>query len=806
MADRHGNVLPAGLELEGYRIGPVLGAGGFGITYKAHDIRLDRSVAIKEYMPRHLAMRDADGSSVRPISGDDRGAYEGGLKAFEREGRTLVKFRHPNIVPALKLFDAHGTAYLVMDYVEGESLLATLKSRKTLPEAALRAILGPLLDGLETVYANGYVHRDIKPGNIFIRAEDGSPVLLDFGAARQALGTQTKALTSIVTPGYAPIEQYSEQAAQGPWTDIYALGATLYRAATGIKPPDAPDRAREDAIVPMAGRAAGRFSAAFLSAIDAALALQPEDRPQSVTAWRAMFGDRADASVETRIPSRPPQSAPHRNAGGRNGRTRRIAAGIAAAAVVAALAIGWLLTGPWFGATPPARSAGIEIRGFAVADRRSEMVWLKNKIERNLVELFNKRGMTVRSAATVNRMLPANYHAIVGKIDRIDDDVSVSVTLLAPDRTVVSSTELSGPFAVLRRIYKVIPETLIYGLDVHPRRLTYRKSKERPSASLLAYAHYLMARRAMRRKKPAEARALLLEAIGIDGRFAMAVWSIGQIERAAGNAEKAKEWEAKAQAIDLDHPRWPFTASAAAAKILPPLMAALRRGKVETLAEGLQYRHAALTSDRITLHAWTFALDRYAPRVVTMPGRNGGSVAAFAKAHGALVAINGGFFDIDARQRLSTSGLLVVDGVRLGEATGKGGSGVLLRRGAALQIVWRSAATSLSGIDDALQSGPVIVEPGGKLGIRSNSFNRLPRSAICLTPGHFTLVAVAGGVSLYELAKVLAARRKDGGFACEVALNLDGGPSTQAIVTTKKSRIHVKGLWKVHNAIVVRRR
>jgi len=806
MAQRHGNVLPTGVVLEGYRIGPPLGAGGFGITYKAHDIRLDRDVAIKEYMPRHLAMRDlGDGISVRPINDGEHAAYESGLKAFEREGRTLVKFRHPNIVPALKLFDSHGTAYLVMDYVEGESLRDILSAHKTLPEAELRAIAMPLLQGLDTIHADGYIHRDIKPGNIFIRAADGSPVLLDFGAARQAVGAQSQGLTSIVTPGYAPIEQYSEQAPQGPWTDIYALGATLYRAITGGKPADAPQRTRDDTLVPARAAAGGSYSEAFLAAIDAALALRQEDRPQSAAEWRHMLD--ADATAETGK-AKPQSVIGSTGISRRPALGRRLATAAAAAILVVTVVAGWLLTGPWFGsdAASPGKAAGIEIRKFAVSDRRPEMAWLRNKVERNLVELFNDRGMAVRSSATVNRTLPKGYHAIVGRIDRIDEDVSISVTLLNPTGTVVSSTELSAPFPVLRKLYKTIPQALVYGLDVNPRALVRRKSKERPTASLLAFAHYLMAQRAMRRQRPDTARERLLEAARIDAKFAMAYWSIGQIERSVGNTGKAKEWEAKAQAIDLDHPRWPFTGSAAAAKILPHLMLALRRGKRETIDRGIIYRRVELKADRIAFHAWSFAQDRYALRVATLPDHNGGSVAAFAKAHGALMAVNGGFFDIDAGNRLSASGLLVVGGVRLGEITGKGGSGVLLRRGGQIQIVWRRAVGSLEGLDDAVQSGPVIVEPGGKLGIRSNSFNRLPRSAICLTPGRFTVVVVTGGLSLYELAKVLAARRKDGGFSCNVALNLDGGPSTQAYMQAGNSSLHLKGLWKVHNAIVVRRR
>jgi serine/threonine protein kinase len=300
MPDLHGNALPKGYVFEGYRIESVLGAGGFGITYMALEGKLDRHVAIKEYMPRDLAMRETDGRSVRPISEEDKADFDYGLTRFEDEGRTLVKFRHPNIVPVLKFFDANGTAYLVMEYVEGQSLQDVLERHKTLPENELREILGPILDGLETIHEANYLHRDIKPDNIFIRAADGSPVLLDFGAARQALGSKSRTLTSIVTPGYAPFEQYSAKGKQGPWTDIYGIGATLYRAVTEARPPDAAERILDDEYVSASNSSKRQYSARFLGAIDAALALQPQDRPQNIAAWRSVLNEGASAAAQVK--------------------------------------------------------------------------------------------------------------------------------------------------------------------------------------------------------------------------------------------------------------------------------------------------------------------------------------------------------------------------------------------------------------------------------------------------------------------------------------------------------------------------
>ena len=184
------------------------------------------------------------------------------------EARTLARFQHPNIVRVHHFFEAHSTAYIAMDYVEGETLSAYLTRKGPLSEVEIKGILYPLLSALAVVHGANFLHRDIKPGNIVLRDSDVSPVLLDFGAARQAIGAKSRSVTSIVTPGYAPIEQYSSRGRQGPWTDIYALGGGCYRALTGQVPDDATDRVRHDPLVPVAQRCAGRASAAFLSAVD----------------------------------------------------------------------------------------------------------------------------------------------------------------------------------------------------------------------------------------------------------------------------------------------------------------------------------------------------------------------------------------------------------------------------------------------------------------------------------------------------------------------------------------------------------
>ncbi len=293
MAASAPNALAAGHALQEYRIERVLGVGGFGLTYLATDANLNLKVAIKEYLPDDIAARGAD-NSITPRSPDTADTFDWGKRRFLDESRTVASFRHPNIVRVMRFFEANGTAYMVMEFVEGAALPDWMKAHRPLAQAQVAALIEPLLDGLAVVHKAGFLHRDIKPGNIYVR-DDGSPVLLDFGSARQRTGD----LTTIVSPGFAPFEQYHETGNQGPWSDIYALGGVLYWMITGRKPHDAAARVRTDTM-PSALQIADRglFRPEFLAAIDWALAPHEEQRPQSVAEWRqALLGN---APVEAR--------------------------------------------------------------------------------------------------------------------------------------------------------------------------------------------------------------------------------------------------------------------------------------------------------------------------------------------------------------------------------------------------------------------------------------------------------------------------------------------------------------------------
>ena len=322
------NALPLGSRLPGtqvdqYEVTAILGAGGFGITYKARDHLLDSDVAIKEYLPNDFAVRHRDGATVAPNSSADKENFDWGLERFLEEARTLSKFKQePNIVRVENFVEANGTAYMVMQYEEGIPLDEYIKQNGVLNEAQLKALMIPILDSLRTLHSENYYHRDIKPANIYLR-KNGVPILLDFGAARQSLSEHSRSVTSILTSGYAPIEQYSERGTLVPATDLYALGATMYRCITGNVPPSAPDRVaafhndEADPLRPINAKSAG-YSQAFIDTVHWMLNPRLKDRPAHVDAVIARLTaeqvhlnpePQASPAPKTHIDNRRPQPA-----------------------------------------------------------------------------------------------------------------------------------------------------------------------------------------------------------------------------------------------------------------------------------------------------------------------------------------------------------------------------------------------------------------------------------------------------------------------------------------------------------------
>jgi serine/threonine protein kinase len=273
-----------------YLIGRALGAGGFAITYLAWDTRLARRVAIKEYMPSGLASRSGETSQVVAHTGQSQQDFKYGLERFLDEGRTVAQFEeHPGIISVINFFPANGTAYLVMEYLEGRTLKEHLAEKGgRLPFNEALAILTPVMDALRELHRHNVLHRDVSPDNIYI-TNNGQVKLLDFGAARQALQDRSQHLSVILKEGYAPEEQYRSTGNQGPWTDVYAVGATMYHLTTGTLPPQAIDRLAQDTIQ-LPSALGADIPPAAEDALMTALAVRAAQRYPTIQDFQAAIG------------------------------------------------------------------------------------------------------------------------------------------------------------------------------------------------------------------------------------------------------------------------------------------------------------------------------------------------------------------------------------------------------------------------------------------------------------------------------------------------------------------------------------
>ena len=282
MEASNNQALPVGYRLQGYEIRKVLSAGGFSFVYIAHD-KDKKTVAIKEYLPITLALR-ADGEKVQVTSAEVSASFGYGLKCFFEEGRALANINHKNIVRVLNFFRANETVYMVMQYERGRSLQEfILGQNEPVSENFVRRVFSELLNGLREVHTQKLLHLDIKPANIYIRM-DGSPVLLDFGSARQTLSEVQPQLPPSYTPGFASPEQYFDRKLLGPWSDVYSVGATMYACLVRAVPMSADQRLKKDLLIPAEKAGENIYSKTLLKIIDGCLALDHLQRPQSLFA------------------------------------------------------------------------------------------------------------------------------------------------------------------------------------------------------------------------------------------------------------------------------------------------------------------------------------------------------------------------------------------------------------------------------------------------------------------------------------------------------------------------------------------
>ncbi len=290
--------LPKGTQIDNYIIRKTLTRGGFSVIYLASDMANNERIILKEYMPAKLATRDG---TMNVVARSDKTFenFKHGRKLFLQEAAALANLKHPNIVNVVNFFSANGTVYIAMEFAQGQNLQAYIKKHGGyMSEQFITTVFPPLLDALRTIHKTGFLHLDIKPGNIHIRP-GGKPLLLDFGAVHPIMQTRSDQPTQVVTPGYSPIEQYSNRGYVGPWTDIYAIGATMRTCIEDKAPPSAPERHENDQVKPAVEAFRKKYSEELLKIIDWAMEVDPLLRPQSVDALLEAFPLSGNSNVNT---------------------------------------------------------------------------------------------------------------------------------------------------------------------------------------------------------------------------------------------------------------------------------------------------------------------------------------------------------------------------------------------------------------------------------------------------------------------------------------------------------------------------
>ena len=457
----------------------------------------------------------------------------------------------------------------------------------------------------------------------------------------------------------------------------------------------------------------------------------------------------------------------------------------------------------------PGEEIDLEVASFGIEGAEDEfLVWLKTKIERNLVELFVDNGRRTAHRLAAIKPDSSPHRKIEGTLSAVDaGTVEVSARMLDESGRVVASTSFSAPREFLKANYKALPETLVYGLDVGVQSLKPLATKARLTKSLPAYALFVQARSEAARQNLDGALGLLDQAIAIDPAFATAHRGAGELLRAKGDEAAAKAREAEADRINLDHPKVPLLAGVA--QPLPDSLATIAAKSWTEAAPGLAMKDAEVASYGVRILAWKFDPALYHLAVATQLTDQGSTARQIRENRHAILAVNGGFFDIDRSSRLSPSGGVVSEGRKVSPYRDGAGSGVLYEKAGSVGIGWSKDWASLGEVTNAMQAGPMVVDPGGKNGIFKNDFNRHNRTAVCVTGDSQVVVAVAtGGLSLFELGAILSAAERDGGFACERAINMDGGPSTQASFRSPDGKVsrEVEATWPSQNALILTKR
>lgn len=388
--------------------------------------------------------------------------------------------------------------------------------------------------------------------------------------------------------------------------------------------------------------------------------------------------------------------------------------------------------------------------------------------------------------------------------------VRVQISLHNSLAVSVASGELKGTIGFFRTIRNVLAESVVYALDIDPKTLIVKKTKKKPAKSNSAWALYLLAKKRILSEDYDKAVSLLCDAVREDSSFAIACWTLSHVYQEKGLEDSAALWNEEAHSIDANHPQWPIRDSVNKEEPLRSLFNESKQQSFKAADTGLVYKNIILKKYDLLVSVWIADLHFFSLDILMQKKNTGSHIEDLLSDRKELLAINGGFFEMDENFALTPSGLIVKNGVLLNPFSPKAGSGIFCVKDHTPRIIWAKDTADPPAFDVAFQCGPVIVESGGKNGIYKNDFIRLNRSAIGVSDSSVVMVIVSGkngiGLSLYELAEFLRAKKADGGICCDAALNLDGGASSQAWFNCNNIKLSIPGLWAINSAIVMSRR
>lgn len=463
---------------------------------------------------------------------------------------------------------------------------------------------------------------------------------------------------------------------------------------------------------------------------------------------------------------------------------------------------------------PGAETAPPELRVEAVEWQQGDpdVGNLADKLARQLVEYFDGNNIYVSSTLTGREPVRAPTHFLHSRLNDDGDAIEFDVELKDRGGERIASATFAGKKAFYKEYYKVLPQTVRYMLDVSLRTLDPVSSANRPTESGEAYALFLAARQRASRKQFDKAAELIKQAIEVDDSFAAAYAALAELSLRLGEAQSVHDdYTKQALAIDPDFPRLSVFDEKQLGDPVPALRQAAAGASWQQIAKGLEFRRIETPDYGTSIFAWRYDQAKIGLRLVKSLTSQGETAADMRQRGKGILAINAGFFDLDMKSRLSPVGLIVVDGRELNRFDAMKAknplSGLLFSKDGSLGIMWSRDYTPDMTFDAAIQTGPLLVDPGGKHGINQNSYDRQNRSAVCLDAnGQPIILQVSGGLSLYEFAEILSLPEADGGFGCERAINLDGGPSSQVSVLADGVSLEVPGLWKISSSLVLSER